>query len=48
MTGEGQQQARLRVGIDLGGTKIAGVALGPGGRSLCEHRTEPNSVLQKK
>jgi fructokinase len=30
--------ARLRVGIDLGGTKIAGVVLGPAGRSLTEHR----------
>jgi fructokinase len=28
----------LRLGIDLGGTKIAGVALGPGGRVLAEHR----------
>ncbi len=33
----GNQQA-LRLGIDLGGTKIAGVALGPGGRMLAEHR----------
>ena len=38
MTHETPRPARLRVGIDLGGTKIAGVALGPGGRSLCEHR----------
>jgi len=38
MTGETPQRARLRVGIDLGGTKIAGVALGPAGRSLGEHR----------
>lgn len=30
--------APVRVGVDLGGTKIAGVALGAGGRSLAEHR----------
>ena len=34
----GVQAARPRLGIDLGGTKIAGVALGPGGRVLAEHR----------
>jgi fructokinase len=28
----------LRLGIDLGGTKIAGVALGPGGVAMAEHR----------
>jgi fructokinase len=28
----------LRLGIDLGGTKIAGVMLGPGGRLIAEHR----------
>lgn len=28
----------LRLGIDLGGTKIAGVALAPGGRVAAEHR----------
>lgn len=28
-----------RLGIDLGGTKIAGIALGEGGRVLAEHRT---------
>jgi fructokinase len=28
----------LRLGIDLGGTKIAGVALAPDGRALAEHR----------
>ena len=38
MTHETPRPARLRVGIDLGGTKIAGVALGPAGRSLSEHR----------
>ena len=30
--------APMRVGIDLGGTKIAGVALAPDGRCLVEHR----------
>jgi len=39
MTGETPHHARLRVGVDLGGTKLAGVALGPAGRSLSEHRT---------
>ena len=34
----GPQTAALRLGIDLGGTKIAGVALGAGGRALAEHR----------
>jgi fructokinase len=34
----GPQTTTLRMGIDLGGTKIAGVALGVGGRSLAEHR----------
>ncbi len=28
----------LRIGIDLGGTKIAGLALAPDGRTLAEHR----------
>ncbi|HXE85202.1 MAG TPA: ROK family protein, partial [Hyphomicrobiaceae bacterium] len=28
----------LRLGIDLGGTKIAGVALGPDGAAVAEHR----------
>ena len=31
-------QSLLRVGVDLGGTKIAGVALGPGGQVLAEQR----------
>ena len=31
-------EAALRLGVDLGGTKIAGVALGAGGRPLAEHR----------
>ena len=31
-------ETALRVGIDLGGTKIAGVVLGAGGRPLAEHR----------
>jgi fructokinase len=30
--------APLRIGIDLGGTKIAGVALAPGGEIVAEHR----------
>jgi fructokinase len=34
----GPQTAALRLGIDLGGTKIAGVALGPGGGAAAEHR----------
>jgi fructokinase len=38
MTGGAQAAAPLRVGIDLGGTKIAGVVLGPGGHCLAEHR----------
>ena len=38
MTAREQSGAPLRVGVDLGGTKIAGVALGPGGRALAEHR----------
>ena len=33
-----REKARVRIGIDLGGTKIAGVALGPGGCSVGEHR----------
>jgi fructokinase len=33
-----QESAALRLGIDLGGTKIAGVALGSGDRVLAEHR----------
>lgn len=28
----------MRLGIDLGGSKIAGVALGPGGATVAEHR----------
>jgi fructokinase len=38
MSGETLHRARLRVGVDLGGTKLAGVVLGPAGRSLSEHR----------
>jgi fructokinase len=38
MTARAQAGAPLRVGIDLGGTKIAGVVLGAGGRPLAEHR----------
>ena len=34
----GPQPAALRLGIDLGGTKIAGVVLGLGGRPVAEHR----------
>ncbi len=30
--------AAMRLGIDLGGSKIAGVALGPGGATVAEHR----------
>jgi fructokinase len=30
--------AKLRIGIDLGGSKIAGLALGSGGEILAEHR----------
>jgi fructokinase len=30
--------AAMRIGVDLGGTKIAGVALAPDGRALAEHR----------
>lgn len=30
--------SRVRIGIDLGGTKIAGLALGPGGEKLAELR----------
>src|SRR5262249_53540241 len=29
----------LRIGIDLGGTKIAGIALAPDGSCLAEHRS---------
>jgi fructokinase len=32
------QAAPLRLGIDLGGTKIAGIVLGAGGQPLAEHR----------
>jgi fructokinase len=39
MSGPGPQaSAALRVGIDLGGTKIAGVALGADGRACAERR----------
>jgi fructokinase len=38
MTACAQEAAPLRVGVDLGGTKIAGVALGAGGHRLAEHR----------
>ena len=38
MTTGPQARATLRVGVDLGGTKIAGVALGAGGHPLAEHR----------
>jgi len=38
MTADRPQPTRLRVGIDVGGSKIAGVALGPGGHPLGEHR----------
>jgi fructokinase len=38
MTFGAQTGARLRVGVDLGGTKIAGMVLGLGGRPLAEHR----------
>src|SRR6476660_8564023 len=34
----GPQTAALRLGIDLGGSKIAGVALGAGGGAAAEHR----------
>ena len=34
----GKTEAPLRIGIDLGGTKIAGVVLGADGRPLAEHR----------
>src|SRR5262249_52364734 len=36
MAGRGNEM--LRLGIDLGGTKIAGVALAPGGAAVAEHR----------
>ena len=38
MTARTQEEVPLRVGIDLGGTKIAGAVLGAGGRPLAEHR----------
>jgi fructokinase len=38
MTGKAQPSGQVRVGVDLGGTKIAGVVLGPGGAVLAEHR----------
>ena len=38
MTARMQEEVPLRVGIDLGGTKIAGAVLGRGGRPLAEHR----------
>ena len=38
MTVNTPERARVRVGIDLGGTKIAGIALGPAGRWLGAHR----------
>ena len=38
MTAEMRERTRMRIGIDLGGTKIAGVALGPGGSPVGEHR----------
>ena len=34
----GPQTTALRLGIDLGGTKIAGIALAAGGGTLAEHR----------
>jgi fructokinase len=34
----GQAAPRARLGIDLGGTKIAGIVLGRGGEVLAEHR----------
>ena len=38
MTAGAQTAAAPRLGLDLGGTKIAGVALDAGGRALAEHR----------
>ena len=38
MTARTQEQVSLRVGIDLGGTKIAGAVLGRDGRPLAEQR----------
>ena len=38
MNAQSQEAAPLRVGIDLGGTKIAGTVLGAGGHPLAEHR----------
>jgi len=38
MTPGAEAAAALRVGIDVGGTKIAGVVLGPDGRALAGHR----------
>lgn len=35
---DSEPTAGLRLGIDLGGTKIAGVALAPGGQVAAEHR----------
>jgi len=39
MTGPGQAPPRVRLGLDLGGTKIAGVALAPGGEVRAERRS---------
>ena len=38
MTAREPADARLRIGVDLGGTKIAGVSLGPGRQVLAERR----------
>jgi fructokinase len=38
MTARAREGAPLRLGVDLGGTKIAGIALGTDGRPLAEHR----------
>ncbi|HJU31220.1 MAG TPA: ROK family protein, partial [Hyphomicrobiaceae bacterium] len=38
MRAEAPAASIARIGIDLGGTKIAGVALGHGGKTLGEHR----------
>ena len=37
MTGK-PEAPKVRLGVDLGGTKIAGVALGPDGTVIAEHR----------
>src|SRR5262245_34840752 len=34
----GQGEPKVRLGIDLGGTKIAGVAVAPGGAVVADHR----------